>query len=60
MGEFFDVLLMVSRPIPPGDDRSDAAERWKAGADQLPRRVQIDTPLALLDPDLPFSLFGAE
>ena len=60
IGDLFDALLTVSRPLPSTGDFSEPVERWRTGADQLPRRVQVDTPLALHDYDLPFSLFGAE
>lgn len=60
VGHLFDALLTVSRPLLATNDPLDSAvDGWKAGAGVLPRRVQVDGPLALLDPDLPFSVFDA-
>lgn len=60
IGHVFDDLITISRPRSTAMDQPEAtANRWKAGADGLPRRVQVDTALAMLDYELPFSVLGA-
>jgi hypothetical protein len=59
IGHIFDDLLTISRPRLNTMERPEAAiDQWKAGAEGLPRRVQVDTALAMLDYELPFSVLG--
>jgi hypothetical protein len=61
IGHVFDALLTVSRH----GERDFAApphirEHWRAGVGELPRRVQVDSALALFDPANPVRLFDAD
>lgn len=61
IGFIFDGILTESHalgsPLP-----DDWTERWTRGAGQLPRRVQVSSPLTLVDPHNPraFSIFAAD
>ena len=61
IGNVFDSALTESEPtaITPMSDFKVEHTRWTEGAAHLPRRVQVDTVLALADPDSQFSVFNA-
>ena len=61
VGHVFDALLTESRPAHPGADLETWGASWTRGAELLPRCVQVNTPLTLVDPYLPnaFSIFAA-
>ncbi len=52
---------MTLREYPTGGTPEEWAEQWTAGADTLPRTVQLDTPLTRIDPLNPntISVFAA-
>ncbi|HZV72663.1 MAG TPA: Swt1 family HEPN domain-containing protein [Conexibacter sp.] len=60
IGVIFDEILSISRESH-AVSVDDWAERWTRGADRLPRRVQVMSPLTLVDPYHPdaFSIFAA-
>jgi hypothetical protein len=60
IGNVFDALLTESHPSHSGmDEIEEESQRWRDQADQLPRKVQVDTPLALYDETHPFPIFSA-
>jgi hypothetical protein len=61
IGHVFDEILMTSRPSGLVASPEEWAERWTRGAERLPRRVQVNSPLTLVDPGQPgaFSIFAA-
>jgi hypothetical protein len=61
IGCVFDAILTESRPANPGVDPETWSASWTRGAELLPRCVQVNTPLTLVDPYLPhaFSIFSA-
>ena len=63
IGHTFDAILTTSAPFRTVDfkDFEDAMSKWKRGVEKLPSRVQIDTPIALMDPYNPdaFAIFAA-
>jgi len=65
IGDIFDDVLTTSRPSVlrvPIESPEEWANRWTRGAEHLPRRVQVNSPLTLVDPLLPgaFSIFAAD
>ncbi|MBS1870242.1 MAG: hypothetical protein JSS99_11320 [Actinobacteria bacterium] len=60
IGLIFDDILTESHDSGAGDPEQ-WVERWTHGAEKLPRRVQVATPLTLVDPYNPhaFSIFAA-
>jgi hypothetical protein len=63
IGQIFDQIVMTGTPLRLGPDEAaeDFMRRWRRSVDQLPRRVQVDSPLTLVDPMQPsaFSIFDA-
>jgi hypothetical protein len=62
IGSIFDAVLTESRPSRSGHlDMDEWAANWFRGAEELPRCVQVRTPLTLIEPYAPrsFSIFGA-
>lgn len=51
IGQIFDEILVTSHgQFWTGDDLDEAMAKWLKGADELPKRVQVMTPLALMEP----------
>jgi hypothetical protein len=61
VGHIFDIVLEEARPLSWDPDVDIEAEesKWRGEAADLPRRVQVDTPLANLDPFTPVQIFAA-
>jgi hypothetical protein len=61
IGAIFDAILTESRPARPDVNPKTWGESWTRGAELLPRCVQVNTPLTIVDPYQPnaFSLFSA-
>jgi Swt1-like HEPN len=60
IGAIFDDLLVTSRPFR-GNSLDDWEGRWTEGVDELPRVVQANSPLTILDPyQTPCLIFDAE
>lgn len=61
IGSIFDDILVHSHHHLGTGNADDWLERWTRGAGQLPRRVQVGTPLTLVDPYRPqaFSIFSS-
>lgn len=63
IGRVFDLILTNGHPrrLHDLEDIDQYMPRWRAGTERLPRQVQIDTPLTLVDPFHPeaFSIFAA-
>jgi hypothetical protein len=64
IGDVFDDILTTSRPSTPHVpvEPEDWARLWTRGAEHLPRRVQVNSALTLVDPleQGVFSIFGAD
>jgi hypothetical protein len=62
IGHIFDGILITARPMRLDEETEHYLRRWRRGAALLPRRVQIDTPLTLVDPfqSGALSIFGAD
>lgn len=62
IGYLFDTILETStKPTADTESIEAWARRWTGGAELLPRRVQVDSPLTYVDPHQPhaFSIFDA-
>lgn len=62
IGHIFDYAITSSRSAHWDRDADLEAQlrTWRAEGEGLPRKVHVGTPLALYDPNQPFSFFGAE